>query len=424
MTFPETFHQLNEPQFTSFRAPSQTSGSIDGRPGSRTSSVVSAHTTLHLAPTALSARPLSVIHSVEQQIDAQEKVLCLAWGRDDCSNLLAFGTDSGVTVVRINVVDETVDMDDIESEQDIVSRVDVEEVVSFGLPAACIKIAWSLNSVSAHGVVAIRLACACADHTIRIVASEYDNSDSLFGHRDFINGLSFDPHSVDYKDEFDNVVPNERLVSAGDDLTFRVWNIGVENGRPCSVYYTKSECVSAQFHPQRNFWIMVGCSDGTISIFNMQSEDYIMQLPLGINPSSPLKSLDWCLSDYERICALVGSQYFTWKLSLGKGRISPQLVGDLKSAKGGKSIKYAPNNDMIAITLNEPKSMKISTRQMYPIYLYRSQHVTVPISALVTPVSLGTAPVDDFCWTLLPGQQYEKTVVAGCSNQAICIWVL
>lgn len=437
-----------------YRAPSQLS--VTDRPLSRASTTAtSTHTHLNIAtkyqrnggdPSTI-MKSLTTAQPYSVRIDSNgDDIRCLEWGMPGggAQNMLAYCSQSSLHIVHVaHVVDDDGEDDEEEidgEEAGKMDRLSITELASYQMPcnsAAPIKLAWShlsfcdsqllLDEEEEQVPFFIRIACCCTDGIIRVFNSSLKDSPlecSLSGHLDFVNDISFDPHDES----------GLTLASASDDHSFRIWNC--ETGES-SVYYTQSECLAIRYHPQRNNWLLVADSLYNIAIYNTETGQPFMQLvphsesfpQLNMKQQQLLNSIDWCLADYERICATIGSHFYQWKLTVGKPIITAYSKGQLSRSTASSStnriIKCSPSSELFALTSSSSQSTSTG-KYGYQILLYRFTNSQSPFCAILTPnvPQAHGARIDTISWTILgAGESLNPVnVLAASSNQSIYFW--
>ncbi|XP_060072849.1 nucleoporin Nup37-like [Ylistrum balloti] len=270
-----------------------------------------------------------------------------------CTNLLAVGTNSRVTIYRVDLRDESEDEKPFEFKQ----------VRDFQNGCRVTAISWSPETSYESREVAdcLRFAVAGSNNRIQLFESDLREKDAvelLEGHTDFINSVAYNPQS------------GETLASTGDDLTCKLWvgdelNASFQLGAP-----GMSVCI----HEKEPGKVMVAQKDGIIKIFSMDLQLQIMSLDCC---QSPLMGADWSRLDDDVIAAVAGTEWLIFHLS----RSSQPQERRQAHPEGARDIRWAKSTPILLATTGRPgRQIKVFSTRHHQVPLSTSQQVAYGMS--------------------------------------------
>jgi len=298
------------------------------------------------------------------KIPCSETVQCVEFSPFEWScNLLAVGTQSGVSIFSCRFQEEDAEVDGIEF-----SRIQ-------DFPSQChsLAIAWSPQTSLQVLPKKICLAVSSDDRTLNVFTTDMNSTHSTMvftGHKDYVNSLTFDPNE------------GVLLASTGDDLTCRVWS--VQEGVQESMFRLTSPGMSVCWHADEPFKLMVAQKDGTIRFLSLHNNQPIMSLSCG---QSPLMSADWSPHNNVLVGALCGSEWLVFNMSLSSLPIERRSA----HSEGGRHFKWSRCHESLLATTGQPgRQLKVfNTRHQQlhvstslPISYSLSWHLHLPLVAV------------------------------------------
>jgi len=244
------------------------------------------------------------------------------------SQLIAFATNSRVTVGSCRFEEEAPDVDGLE----------YTELRQFHHGSRPTALAWGPDSTLTDIPKIVRLCTAGADKKIRILFSDLKQEDTVkiaSGHTDYINSLIFEPEK------------GEHIASASDDHTCRIW--GVADGEQKACLPLTSPGMAVCWHQEDPLKIMVAEKKGIIRFFSISNQQPILSLDTG---AAPLLSADWSPSNLLRVAALAGSDWFLFDTSRSSRPIDSHPV----HPGGGRLIRWSKSHDHLIATMGAPGS--------------------------------------------------------------------
>lgn len=131
----------------------------------------------------------------------------------------------------------------------------------------------------------------------KLKASILNEFQSLEGHTDYINCISYEPEG-------------EILASVSDDHTCKLWMIK-EDQKCAATFYLNSPGMSACWHSEEPCKLLVAEKNGLIQMYNIRSQQAIMSLDAGM---ILLSSADWAPNPLK-VVTLTAGQLLLWDVS-------------------------------------------------------------------------------------------------------------
>ncbi|EPY52468.1 NUP37 family WD repeat protein [Schizosaccharomyces cryophilus OY26] len=219
-----------------------------------------------------------------------------------CSNLLAIGHDTGITVYKA-----TEFANGEPSMKDLVKLY----TIHIGLPV--LQLAFSANCICSEnekeekpqqdiqmeGLLennildnyTLCFACACEDNTVRLIIARNDSIITQHvlggksGHHSFVNAIDIvDVYSAD------NKLAEQVIASVGDDNTLIIWRL-TDNGPVLAGYSLSSPGISVEFHPVNPNHLLVGEKSGNVRVFDWTSPPNNTDESMGQDVSEQVSSI-------------------------------------------------------------------------------------------------------------------------------------
>ncbi|WBW73297.1 nucleoporin, WD repeat Nup37 [Schizosaccharomyces osmophilus] len=218
-------------------------------------------------------------NSLELTLENRPSTATWCPASSSCSNLLAIGHDTGITVYKATELANG----DL-STKDLVKLY----TIHIGLPV--LQLAFSGNCICSENELEVKphqdtkmeelsenskpneytlcFACACQDNTVRLIVARNDSIITQHvlggksGHHSFVNAIDIvDVYSAD------NKLAEQVIASVGDDNTLIIWRL-TDNGPVLAGYPLSSPGTSVEFHPVNPNHLLVGEKSGNIRVFD------------------------------------------------------------------------------------------------------------------------------------------------------------
>lgn len=269
------------------------------------------------------------------------------------SQLLAVGTDSKVSVYLCKFKEEDEDVEDFNYEQ----------LYDFQTGVRATAIAWSPDTSITTLPRVIRFAVAGSDKWIRVCSTDLkgnDNVQIIQGHTDFVNSLTFDPHTGD------------QLASVGDDRWCRIWD---RDGNQTMSFPLSSPGMSVCWHREEPMKVMVGQKNGVVKIFSLSGQRQLMSFDTG---QVPLMEADWSVGNNGLLIgATSGTDWFMFDVSVSSRPVERRQI----HVQGTRHFRWAKCHDSLVATVGRPgRQIKVFNAKHQQTPLTISQPITYSIS--------------------------------------------
>ncbi|XP_001359989.3 nucleoporin Nup37 [Drosophila pseudoobscura] len=168
----------------------------------------------------------------------------------------------------------------------------------------------------------------------RTDVDQYNTFDTLKGHTDYVNDISW-------------VCEGVFLASVSDDFTCRFWSTAAE-AENVITFCLSSAGMSIKSHPDDNEKVLVAEKRGIIHLYNVRQNQTVLSVE---SPKFPLMSADWAQSNRLFVSALAGGDVITWDLN------RPFVPADVKQIHedGGRVVRFsAGSSEAILASIGRP----------------------------------------------------------------------
>ena len=254
---------------------------------------------------------------------------------EDSASLVAFGGDNQLTILR-----RTSSLGATTRSGGVIESLRFSHVANFSMSGRVSCLAWSPQSKSDEQNSQISLAAACSDHSVQCHFATLHSTlkQSLLGHSDYINSISFVPthgQTPGNDAQMHPLTNGVHLASASDDHTVHLWN--AEQAEPVQVLAMSSAVMSVKFHSQEPNLLMAAAASGEVSIFDLRGSSLIAYSLYSEHPS--LLDADWSSVDSTLFGCVVNRRWLIW---------------DARGASGSTTASSASITNQIPIAMEGP----------------------------------------------------------------------